>query len=49
MQSTSEIKITVYGKTDVGLMREHNEDNFLVVDFASAERPSSEASLVFSL
>jgi len=30
-------------------MREHNEDNFLVVNFASAERPSSEASLDFSL
>ena len=49
MESPSEIKITVYGKTDVGLMREHNEDNFLVVDFASAQRPSPEASLDFSL
>jgi len=49
MQSSSEIKITVYGKTDVGLMREHNEDNFLVVDFASAERPSPESALEFSL
>jgi serine/threonine protein phosphatase PrpC len=49
MASPSEIKITVYGKTDVGLMREHNEDNFLVVDFASAQRPSPEAPLDFSL
>jgi PPM family protein phosphatase len=49
MESPSEIKITVYGRTDVGLMREHNEDNFLVVDFASAQRPSPEASLDFSL
>ena len=49
MASPSEIKITVYGKTDVGLMREHNEDNFLVVDFASAQRPSPEASLDFPL
>ncbi len=49
MESPSEIKITVYGKTDVGLMREHNEDNFLVVDFASGQRPSPEAPLDFSL
>ena len=49
MASPSEIKITVYGKTDVGLMREHNEDNFLVVDFASPQKPSPEASLDFSL
>jgi serine/threonine protein phosphatase PrpC len=49
MESPSEIKITVYGKTDVGLMREHNEDNFLVVDFATAQRPSTEAPLDFSL
>ena len=49
MASSSEIKITVYGKTDVGLMREHNEDNFLVVDFATAQKPSPEASLDFSL
>ena len=49
MASSSEIKITVHGKTDVGLMREHNEDNFLVVDFASPQKPSPEASLDFSL
>jgi PPM family protein phosphatase len=49
MAISPEIKITVYGKTDVGLMREHNEDNFLVVDFASAQRPSSDAALEFSL
>jgi PPM family protein phosphatase len=49
MESPSEIKITVYGRTDVGLMREHNEDNLLVVDFASGQRPSPEASLDFSL
>ena len=49
MPISPEIKITVYGKTDVGLLREHNEDNFLVVDFANSERPSPEASLDFSL
>ncbi|MGC9982178.1 MAG: PP2C family serine/threonine-protein phosphatase [Polyangia bacterium] len=49
MAISPEIKITVYGKTDVGLMREHNEDNFLVVDFAGAQKPSPDASLEFSL
>ena len=32
MESSSDIKITVFGKTDVGLIREHNEDNFLVAN-----------------
>ena len=27
-----EIRIEVFGKTDVGLIREHNEDNFLVAE-----------------
>jgi protein phosphatase len=49
MALSPEIKITVYGKTDVGQLREHNEDNFLVVDFASVPRPSPEAALDFSL
>ena len=49
MESSSEIKITVHGRTDVGLMREHNEDNFLVVDFTSGARPSPESPLDFSL
>jgi len=49
MASSSEIKITVCGKTDVGQLREHNEDNFLVVDFAHVEKPSPEISLDFSL
>jgi len=49
MASPSEIKITVCGKTDVGQLREHNEDNFLVVDFAHVEKPSPEISLDFSL
>jgi len=49
MAISPEIKITVYGKTDVGLMREHNEDNFLVVDFTSTQKPSPEAPLDFPL
>jgi serine/threonine protein phosphatase PrpC len=49
MASPPEIKITVCGKTDVGLLREHNEDSFLVVDFASNQRSSPESYLEFSL
>ena len=30
--SAADIKITVFGKTDVGLVREHNEDCFLIAD-----------------
>ena len=33
-----EIRIEVFGKTDVGLIREHNEDNFLVADVTAAVR-----------
>ncbi|MGB8296552.1 MAG: Stp1/IreP family PP2C-type Ser/Thr phosphatase [Polyangia bacterium] len=49
MASSPEIKITVCGKTDVGQLREHNEDNFLVVDFARVEKPSPEIALDFPL
>ncbi|HEY5090928.1 MAG TPA: PP2C family serine/threonine-protein phosphatase [Polyangia bacterium] len=38
MPSPPEIAIEVYGKTDVGLIREHNEDNFLVADVTAAVR-----------
>ncbi|MBW1875081.1 MAG: serine/threonine-protein phosphatase [Deltaproteobacteria bacterium] len=30
---------TLYGKTDVGLVREHNEDNFMVADLGAASSP----------
>jgi protein phosphatase len=49
MAISPEIKITVCGKTDVGQLREHNEDNFLVVDFARVDKPSPEIALDFSL
>jgi protein phosphatase len=49
MASSPEIKIAVFGKTDVGQLREHNEDNFLVVDFARVDKPSPEISLDFAL
>jgi protein phosphatase len=41
MESSSDIKITVFGKTDVGLIREHNEDNFLVANVETGLRTSS--------
>jgi protein phosphatase len=33
-----QIDIEIFGKTDVGLIREHNEDNFLVADVTSGVR-----------
>jgi len=32
------IQVRLYGQTDVGLVREHNEDNFLVVDLSTKVR-----------
>jgi PPM family protein phosphatase len=49
MASPPEIKVTVCGKTDVGLLREHNEDNLLVVDFAQAEKTPPDTVLEFQL
>jgi protein phosphatase len=33
------LHFTFYGKTDVGLVREHNEDNFMVADLSAAAGP----------
>jgi serine/threonine protein phosphatase PrpC len=33
------LSFTVYGKTDVGLVREHNEDDFMVADLNAASGP----------
>jgi serine/threonine protein phosphatase PrpC len=50
MESSSGIKITVFGKTDVGLIREHNEDNFLLANVDSGERTSTpDENLAFEL
>jgi len=38
MPSPPDITIEVFGKTDVGLIREHNEDNFLVADVTAGMR-----------
>ncbi len=34
----SQIKVRVFGRTDVGQIREHNEDNFLVADLSRRTR-----------
>ncbi len=38
--SSPDIQIEVFGKTDVGLIREHNEDNLLVADLGGALKES---------
>jgi serine/threonine protein phosphatase PrpC len=38
MPSPPDISIEVFGKTDVGLVREHNEDNFLIADVTDGMR-----------
>jgi protein phosphatase len=40
MDSAADIRLTVYGKTDVGLVREHNEDCFLIADATRDKRES---------
>ena len=40
---TGEIRIDVFGRTDVGRIREHNEDNFLVADLTRGTRTLREA------
>lgn len=36
------IRVRYYGSTDVGLVREHNEDNFVVADFDKGSRGSAD-------
>jgi serine/threonine protein phosphatase PrpC len=38
MDNPPDIRITAFGKTDVGLIREHNEDNLLIVDVSKGVR-----------
>src|SRR5262245_5511775 len=38
-----EIKLKLFGRTDVGQVREHNEDNFIVADLTKASRGLMEA------
>ncbi|HEY2903814.1 MAG TPA: Stp1/IreP family PP2C-type Ser/Thr phosphatase [Polyangia bacterium] len=44
MPTTPDIQIEVFGKTDVGLIREHNEDNFLIADVSVGMRSNSFAA-----
>jgi len=39
----SEIKLRLFGRTDVGQIREHNEDNFLIADLTRGSRSLMEA------
>jgi PPM family protein phosphatase len=39
----AEVKLRLFGRTDVGQVREHNEDNFLVADLTKASRGLMEA------
>jgi PPM family protein phosphatase len=36
--TTGEIRLKLFGRTDVGQIREHNEDNFLIADLTSKSR-----------
>ena len=36
--SRTEIRLRLFGKTDVGQVREHNEDNFIVADLTKGSR-----------
>jgi len=47
MPSPPDISIEVFGKTDVGLVREHNEDNFLIADVTGGTR-TAEARAPFT-
>jgi protein phosphatase len=38
VQQRGEIRVRVFGRTDVGQIREHNEDNFLVADLTRKSR-----------
>ena len=37
-QPTGTVTVRVFGRTDVGQVREHNEDNFIVADLSAAKR-----------
>lgn len=42
---TGPISFRYFGRTDVGLIREHNEDNFLVADLSDASGPDAKDEL----
>jgi protein phosphatase len=46
---SGEIRVKLFGRTDVGQIREHNEDNFLVADLTRKTRSLLEADRTFSI
>lgn len=42
-ENRAEIRVQVFGRTDVGQVREHNEDNFLVADLTRKSRSLMES------
>ena len=36
--TTTGVRVRIFGRTDVGMVREHNEDNFLIVDLTQNSR-----------
>jgi len=47
--STAPIVVRLFGRTDVGQIREHNEDNFLVADLTKKTRSLLEADRVYAV
>jgi len=47
--SSAGIRVRVFGRTDVGQIREHNEDNFLVADLTRKSRSLMESDRVQSV
>jgi len=44
-----DVAIKLFARTDVGQVREHNEDNFLVADLTKRQRGIQESSRVVSV
>jgi protein phosphatase len=49
LSPASEIRVKLFGRTDVGQIREHNEDNFLVADLTRQSRSLLEADRTFPI
>ena len=45
-KASSDIKVRLFGRTDVGQVREHNEDNFIVADLSKGSRGLMESDRV---
>jgi serine/threonine protein phosphatase PrpC len=47
--AAGEIRLNLFGRTDVGQIREHNEDNFVVADLTRKSRSMLEADRSFAI